>query len=63
MNIADMIERDRCPLIVIDPRDIDLSISDLRPGGIIRCAPNAVRYEAMIGAFRWEDARRVIEET
>jgi len=61
MNIADLIERDRFPVIVVDLTRVDLSRFDLRPGGVIRCGPNALRYETQPRAIPWESARRLIE--
>jgi hypothetical protein len=61
MNIADLVERDHFPVMVVDLARVDWSQSDFRPGGLICCEPNAIRF-GVPRAVPWEQARRLLEE-
>jgi hypothetical protein len=62
-NISELLERRRFPMILVDARAIDASSLHLRPGGVWRVSPEAIRMVAPGEAPPWEDVRLLLEES
>jgi hypothetical protein len=62
-NISELLERRRFPMIIVDTRAIDASSLRLRPGGVWRVTPEAIRMVAPEGVPPWEDVRLLLEES